>query len=223
MHSGHRGRLVGKLMDGGVIYEHELLEILLFNACPRKDLNATAHALIARFGNIAGVLEADVGSLCTVYGVGRNMAEYLRCLGASLERCGGTGSFAVISNTAELKAFMKTRASSGGERVELLIMDKDGRVRRICTFYPDGGGLGAEYAEILKCLSVYRPYGLFAARTRTTGYAGPQSADDEFCETLYRVCKMCGCKFYDYCIAAPEGEIFSYRVADRLIFGAQSG
>ena len=59
MHTGHRSRLTGKIKDGGVVYEHELLEYLLFNACPRRDLNATAHSLIEKFGSISGVLAAD--------------------------------------------------------------------------------------------------------------------------------------------------------------------
>lgn len=230
MHSGHRARLVGKIKDGGTVYEHELLEILLFNACPRRDLNATAHALISRFGSLAGVLAADCGALASVDGVGKNMAEYICCLNKALEKCGNTGSFAVLSNTAECKAFMATRAQSDKERVELLMLDKDGRVRRICTYETDKREAAngekrpiLDYAEILKCLSVYRPYGLFVTRTRVSGDSRPTDGDDELFNGVYRVCKMCGSRFFDYCIGAPDGEIYSYRVADRLAFGAQFG
>ena len=124
MHTGHRSRLAGKIKDGGVVYEHELLEYLLFNACPRRDLNATAHSLIQRFGSISGVFAARREELVSVDGVGENMAEYLLCLGKSLSRCGNCNSFAVLRNTADFKSFISTRATGASDCLELCLMDK---------------------------------------------------------------------------------------------------
>ena len=49
MHEGHRQRLWEKLKQGDNLFEHELLEILLFNAYPRNNVNPVAHALLQRF------------------------------------------------------------------------------------------------------------------------------------------------------------------------------
>ena len=64
MYEGHRRRMYGKLKSGDSLYEHELLEILLFNAFQRKNTNPIAHALLDAFGSIAGVFNAEVEQLC---------------------------------------------------------------------------------------------------------------------------------------------------------------
>ena len=52
IHDGHRQRMYEKA-EKGVLAEHEWLEVLLFNAIPRRNTNDIAHALIAQFGSVA--------------------------------------------------------------------------------------------------------------------------------------------------------------------------
>ena len=54
-HDGHRDRMRKKYMEyGAEIFEpHEMLEMLLYYAIPRKDTNKTAHELINTFGSVA--------------------------------------------------------------------------------------------------------------------------------------------------------------------------
>ena len=80
MHEGHRRRLYEKLKSGGNLYEHELLEMLLFNAYPRKNTNPLAHELLNRFPSISAVLNADYEELIAVPGVGEQVALYLLCV-----------------------------------------------------------------------------------------------------------------------------------------------
>lgn len=223
MHTGHRSRLAGKIKDGGVVYEHELLEYVLFNACPRRDLNATAHSLIEKFGSISGVLAASREELVSVNGVGENMAEYLLCLGKSLSRCGNCNSFAVLRNTADFKSFISTRATGASDCLELCLMDKDGRVRRIVSFAAQNGGR-AEVCEsrILGSLSVYRPYGLFACYRHAGDCVLPDGNDDIAAGKVIEVCKLCGVRLYDFC-SVKDGEIYSYFINDRLILCANRG
>ena len=58
--------------------EHEILELLLFYALPRKDTNLLAHRLIARFGSLHGVLSADLEDLKQEEGVGEYTAILLK-------------------------------------------------------------------------------------------------------------------------------------------------
>ncbi len=215
MHEGHRSRLAAKVTGGGVIYEHELLEIALFYACPRRDLNATAHALIRRFGSIGGVLSAEVDDLTAVEGVGGNMAEYLAVLGRVFERIGGCNSFAVLNNTAQFKEFLSLGPRPENDCIELCMVDKDGRVRRMCAF--DGG---VSDNKILKLLSVHKPYGLFVAARRARCGCTPDGSDDKLTSRIYEIAKLCGVRFFDYCVVSAAGEIYSYKTADRCVFGA---
>ncbi|MDE7162619.1 MAG: hypothetical protein K2O44_00880 [Clostridia bacterium] len=215
MHEGHRSRLAAKVVGGGVIYEHELLEILLFNACPRRDLNATAHALIERFGGLGGVLSADVDKLTEVDGVGKNMAEYLAVVGKVFARVGGCNSFAVLNNTAQFKSFLAMRPVSESGQIEFCMVDKDGRVRRMCAFAKD-----VSDNKILKLLSVHKPYGLFVA-ARRAGDCTPNESDDKLAARINEIARLCGVRFFDYCVVSGEGEIYSYKMADRSVFGAR--
>lgn len=218
MHEGHRRRLVGKLKNSNGLYEHELLEVLLFNACPRKDVNAIAHSLIDECGSLSGVLEADVQTLMQVKGVGVNMAEYLVCLGKCVKRIKGCSAFAVVRSTAEFRQFIQLRACDYKTPcLALYLLDKGGRIRRVCEFKSKVDSREKiSKAQLLKCISVYKPYGVFAAYFGCDGLCEPTKDDDMFVVSLSEICAISGVRLYDYCIAHGGSETFSYYVADRL-------
>lgn len=219
MHEGHRNRLVSKVKDGGIVYEHELMEILLFNACPRKDVNATAHALVKRFGGIGGVLSAECADLNKVDGVGANMAEYIAVLGKALRAAGGDEGFAVVSSIREFKKYILSRPAPKCACLELYCLDKDGRVRRICVFKPEeDSSLAPEEEELLKTVSAHRPYGIFAASRVESGNRTPDAVDDILCERVARIAEICGANLYDYCLVGVDGGFYSYKMADRGVF-----
>ena len=87
IHDGHRERLRQRFSEHGpdVFADHELLELLLTYAIPRRDTNETAHKLLQRFGSLAGVFAADAASLQTVDGIGPAAAQLLQ-LEAAIRR-----------------------------------------------------------------------------------------------------------------------------------------
>ena len=74
--AGHRARLRRRLLDGGAdaLADYEVLEYLLFAAQSRGDTKPIAKALIARFGSLAKVLNADPATLTQVDGMGEASA-----------------------------------------------------------------------------------------------------------------------------------------------------
>ncbi|MBE5811735.1 MAG: DNA repair protein RadC [Clostridiales bacterium] len=79
MHEGHRRRLRERFRREGLenFAPHEVLELLLFYARARGDVNPLAHRLLDTFGSLRGVLEAPVDQLCTVEGVGEETATLI--------------------------------------------------------------------------------------------------------------------------------------------------
>lgn len=79
LHDGHRMRMRNRYLNEGIdnFEPHEILELLLYYAIPRKDINELAHKLIEKFGSISNVLDADVESLKQVDGIGENAAILL--------------------------------------------------------------------------------------------------------------------------------------------------
>ena len=79
-HSGHRERKRRQFRDHGIdaFADHEVLELLLYYAIPRRDTNPAAHALLDRFGSLNAVFSAPVEELERVPGVGANAALLLK-------------------------------------------------------------------------------------------------------------------------------------------------
>src|SRR3990172_3406536 len=79
VHSGHRERLKARFLKEGLdgFEDHQVLELLLFQAIPRIDTNPLAHQLMQRFGSLSAVLEADPKDLASIDGVGANVAAFL--------------------------------------------------------------------------------------------------------------------------------------------------
>ncbi|MDE7084501.1 MAG: hypothetical protein K2O81_04590, partial [Clostridia bacterium] len=184
------------------------------------DLNAAAHALIKRFRSIGRVLEADCGELAKTEGIGANMAEYLAVLGNAMRlMSGGENTFACVPNVCKFKKFITARPVPQTDCIEFYCLDKDGGVRRICTFSAKGG-LRAEpsESEILTLLSVHRPYGLFVAARRLNGGAVPDGVNDALSEKIDNIVRLCGATMYDYCLVGGDGGFYSYKMHDRTVF-----
>ncbi len=79
IHSGHRARLRKRFVREGLerFEDHQVLELLLFQAIPRQDTNEIAHLLLKRFGALSAVMEADPRDLATVPGMGEAAATFL--------------------------------------------------------------------------------------------------------------------------------------------------
>jgi len=60
--------------------DHHVLEILLFYALPRVDVNPLAHNLLKQFGSLAAVFDAPLDELEKVEGIGRNAATLIKLI-----------------------------------------------------------------------------------------------------------------------------------------------
>jgi DNA repair protein RadC len=82
VHDGHRERLKKRFLEHGLdsFEDHAVLELLLFYALPRGDVNPLAHRLMDYFGSLAAVFDAPVDELIKVAGIGENTAVLLKLL-----------------------------------------------------------------------------------------------------------------------------------------------
>ena len=83
-HSGHRQRVKDEFLSRGLEgwAEHRMLELLLFYAVPKRDVNDLAHDLIDRFGSLAGVMDANWDELSEIKGVGNHTATLIKLIPA---------------------------------------------------------------------------------------------------------------------------------------------
>lgn len=83
LHAGHRERMRERFLKVGIegLEPHEILEMLLFWAIPRRDTNETAHLLLNKFGSLNGVFFAPIEELMEVPGINKGAATMLRFIG----------------------------------------------------------------------------------------------------------------------------------------------
>ena len=82
LHRQHRKRHKERFLElcGADFQTHELVELLLFYAIPRKNTNSIAHELCERFGTIEKMAEASIDELKLVHGIGDNSAILIKLI-----------------------------------------------------------------------------------------------------------------------------------------------
>jgi DNA repair protein RadC len=86
---GHRGRLRERFQRAGLqgFHDHEVLELVLSYAIPRRDLKPVAKALMAEFDqNLSAVLDASAEKLQEIDGIGSTAACFITLLPRLIER-----------------------------------------------------------------------------------------------------------------------------------------
>ena len=126
-HSGHRDRLRERFMTNSLagFAPHEVLELLLFYAIPRRDTNALAHALIDRFGSFDRVLEAPAEELMQVPGIGRHCAVLLNTVFAC---------FRYYNQSKQRSRFVATSTAAVMEYVQSLYFGETAEVCYLLCF-----------------------------------------------------------------------------------------
>ena len=132
-HLGHRARMRTKLLRSGpaALLDHELLEMVLFLALPRRDTKPFARALLARFGSFAGAIAAPLEELLQVEGLGEAGAAALKLVqGAALRLASAeVMDKPLLNNWDRLLSYLN--ASLSRERIEqfhVLYLDSKNRL-----------------------------------------------------------------------------------------------
>ena len=219
MHEGHRQRMLERLESAeGSLQEHELLEILLFNAIPRKNTNELAHRLLSTFGSLRAVLGAEMAELKAVPGVGESTAAYLRIIGifyarAQLKEPELPSAFSF----AAFRPFLIERFEGAREEyVELYSLDGKDCVKNVRRFSSEKSfQASVDPKEISRFLVEAKPAAMVAVHNHITGPATPSREDDDFTAQLEILCSMHNVSLREHIICSPEG-VYSYFLSGKL-------
>lgn len=130
---GHRARLRTRLLTAGPdsVADHELLELVLFLALPRRDTKPIARALLSRFGSFANTIAAPLNELRGIDGMGEAGAAALKTVQAAAIRLvrPEVKGRPVLANWDSLMDYLNAALSR--ERVEqfrILFLDNKNRL-----------------------------------------------------------------------------------------------
>lgn len=221
MHEGHRIRMLDKLNRGAeVLSDHELLEILLFNALPRVNTNPIAHRLLDQFGSLEGVLGADMGAMTEIEGISRHSAAYLRCIGQIYSRMGFIRPEEGLPKVYEKESFSrylnKRFAGIDYEVLEFYSIDKQGGLLQLGSFTDRSpSSVHVLPAEILELIAHHPGNGLILTHNHLGSQSNPSDADDELTVQCQVLCSMNNILLLDHIIYSENG-LYSYYATGRM-------
>jgi DNA repair protein RadC len=130
---GHRDRMRTRLLKAGpeALADHEMLEMVLFLALPRRDTKPLARALLSRFRNFAAAIAAPVPDLLAVDGIGEAGAAALKTVQAAALRLARAemADLPVLSNWPKLIAYLTAAMSHEAvEQARVLFLDSRNRL-----------------------------------------------------------------------------------------------
>ena len=110
---GHRKRAKEKFLKslGKELHDYEILEILFFGIFPRSDTKPLAKKLLAKFGSIASIINADIDQLQDVEGVGSGAAILIKIVAEIAHRIlrSDTKSLPILDNWQLVFDYAKSR------------------------------------------------------------------------------------------------------------------
>lgn len=216
MHEGHRMRLKDKFLLGGIdgFEDHEVLELLLFYAIPRKNTNEIAHKLLEKFGSLDAVFDSPINLLRTVDGVGDSAAIFIKIISnitrLYIERKYVSGKKALKFDEMNNKLMMKFIGRQE-ETVAVMLLDAKGKI--LYDGIVNKGTVNAVdlyMRRIIELVVLYNASAIILAHNHPSGVAVPSRDDIETTKAINNILKSMKVNLLDHIIVA-DGDYVSMR------------
>ena len=206
-HEGHRQRLRQEFLENGgaALSDLRALELLLFYARPRGDVNPLAHELLDRFHSIAGIFDADIEELRQIPGVGDSTAILIPALGGKYlaARC---DNVEILHDSSDLRdIFAPHFYGARNEMAFLACFDAKLKllgVRKLSEGAPNGTDIVVR--NIVAAALSFNASVVVLAHNHTSGVATPSDDDLFTTRHLRQVLPQMGIDLYDHVILVDD-------------------
>ena len=210
-YKGHRDRLRKRALDGGLdaLPDYELLETYLFRSIPLKDVKPEAKALLARFGDLGGVLGASIEELRTVPGVGEAAALDLKLMHEAALRIGRATvkRRTVISSWSALLAYVRVAlANEQREQFRVIFLDKKNQL--IADEVMNRGTVDHAPVyprEVMRRALELSASSLILVHNHPSGDPTPSGADVEMTKQVVEAGRSLRISVHDHLVVGREG------------------
>jgi DNA repair protein RadC len=210
---GHRARLRQRLLEGGpdALADYEILEYLLFSARARGDTKPIAKALLARFGSLAQVLNAEPRVLAEVDGMGEVSAAALKIVALAARRMARSeiqGKPVIASWQALLDYLAIDMAHLNKERVRVLYLNSQNRL--ILDELAAEGTIdeaAIHPREIIHRALEIGAGALILVHNHPSGSPEPSRADIQITNRIAEAGRLLGVTVHDHVIVGREGHV----------------
>jgi DNA repair protein RadC len=207
---GHRERLRTRFREGGgtALADYELLELLLFQAIPRRDVKPLAKSLIERFGSFAAVLGASRANLEDA-GLGETTVDALKAIqeaGIRLTRENAQSRPVFGSGQAVIDYCRAALAHAETEEFHVLFLD-----RKNGLIAPEKQARGTVDhtpvypREVVKRALELSASAIILVHNHPSGDPTPSKADIEMTREVARAAAALGIAVHDHLIIGRSG------------------
>lgn len=211
--AGHRARLRQRLLNGGpeALADYEVLEYLLFGAHARGDTKPLAKGLLARFGSLAGVLEASPGALTQVKGISEASVGALKIAALAARRLARSEvrQKPVLGSWQALLDYLAIdMANLTVERVRVLYLNAR---NQLILDHELGDGTVDEAAiyprEVIRRGLDIGATALILVHNHPSGNPEPSRADIQITHRIAEAGRLLGLVVHDHVIVGHEGHV----------------
>lgn len=211
--AGHRARLRERLLGGGseALADYEVVEYLLMTAIPRRDMKPLAKSLIARFGSLAGVFNADPAALAHHPGMGETSAAAIKVVALAARRMARSEvreSPVLASWQALIDYLMIDMAHLVHERVRVLYLDSRNRlVLDQLLSEGDVSEAAIHPRQVVKQAMDLGAAALILVHNHPSGSPEPSRADIQITNRIAEAAGLLGIVVHDHVIIGRHGHV----------------
>ena len=212
----HRERLRQKFLTAGMaaFHEYEAVEFLLTCAIPRRDVKPQAKALLRKFGSLRGIVDAEIGDLERISGVGKKSAIVIKFIKefAAFYLMQKAKEKPQIACTSELLDFV--RMAMGGKKDEefcVIYLDAQNQIIEFETVQQGIANQAVVYPrQVLERALRKKASALILAHNHPSGHVRPSDADIRLTRTIQETARALDILIHDHIIIG-ENRFFSFR------------
>ncbi len=182
-HAGHRSRQRARFRANGLngFAPHEVLELILGYAIPRRDVNPLAHKLLNHFGTLHNVFDAQVEDLLRVEGIGEYAAVMISLFSAVAVKCDESRAAQKVALTTWQDAAEHcVRLLRGCKEEHLYAVYLNGQSQVLANVLISRGSLGEvrSYPRVVTDHALrYNAHGVILCHNHPGGSSTPSAAD----------------------------------------------
>lgn len=217
---GHRQRLRESYIKNGAsgLFDRDLLELLLTYAIPRRDVKPIAYNLLNEFGSLEAVLNAEVGELAEVDGIGENSAVLISLVHAVHSKIGEDRNKrfkSVLSVANSIEYFSNLLKDEVCEKFLVMTLTSNNEMLNIVTV-GEGNSACVEVncRKVMEVMAKSKAAGMIISHNHPNASKNPSLEDINFTMELLNVSRKMKISLIDHIIIGRDGA-FSFRADPR--------